>query len=261
MKLQDIVQQNLVKPINFLAEDPELCRQIQCRMKELGLISPDCVDGIYGPQTQSAFTLFKQATQQSDPNQLGPGSAKLLIELKELPGSNGLISKAQAEYVYGRSIQIEQLKDLNDCLSRFQINTPARMRHFLSQTAHESGGLQWFAELASGEDYEGRSDLGNIHPGDGPRYKGAGVIQLTGRYNYQAFSDFIQDPNVMNGVDYVSTTYPFSSAGFWWHKNGMNALCDSDASVEDVTERVNGGFNGLADRKYYYQKACQVILD
>jgi len=87
----------------------------------------------------------------------------------------------------------------------------------------------------------------------------ASISQLTGRYNYQAFSDFIHDPNVMNGVDYVSTTYPFSSAGFWWHNNEMNALCDRGASVEAVTTRVNGGTNGLADREAYYQKACQVI--
>lgn len=259
MKLQDIIQQNLVKPLDFLAEDQELCRQIQCRLNALGLVSSEDVDGIYGSQTQSAFTQFKQATHQNDPNQLGPGSAKILIELKELPGGRGLLSKAQAEDVYGRSIQVHQLKDLNDCLNRFQINTPARMRHFLSQTAHESGGLQWLQELASGSDYEGRDDLGNTHPGDGPKYKGAGVIQLTGRFSYQAFSDFIHDPKVMNGVGYVSTTYPFSSAGFWWHNNDMNALCDRGGSVEQVTERVNGGFNGLADREAYYQRACQVI--
>ena len=258
MKLQDIIQQNSVKSLDFLAEDPELCRQIQSRLKDLGLVSPDDVDGIYGAQTQSAFTQFKQATHQNDPDQLGPGSAKILIELKQLPGGGGLLSKAQTEAIYGRSIQVHQLKDLNDCLNRFQINTPARMRHFLSQTAHESGGLQWLQELASGSDYEGRDDLGNTHPGDGPKYKGAGVIQLTGRCNYQAFSDFIHDPNVMNGVDYVSTTYPFSSAGFWWHNNDMNALCDRGASVEAVTRRVNGGTNGLGDREAYYQKACQV---
>lgn len=259
MKLQDIIQQNLIKPIGFLAEDPELCRQVQCRLKDLGLVSSEDVDGIYGSQTQSAFTQFKQAIHQDDPDKLGPGSAKILIELKELPGGGSLVSKAQAEHIYGHSIQICQLKDLNDCLHRFQINTPARMRHFLSQTAHESGGLQWLQEIASGADYEGRDDLGNIYPGDGPKYKGAGVIQLTGRANYQAFSDFIHDPDVMNGVSYVSTTYPFSSAGFWWHNNGMNALCDRGASVEQVTRRVNGGINGLDDREAYYQKACEVI--
>lgn len=258
MKLQDIIQQNFVKPLDFLAEDPELCFQIQSRLKDLGLLCPNDIDGIYGSQTQNAFAQFKKATKQGDPDKLGLGSAKILIELKELPGA-GLLSKFQAESIYGRSIQPHQLKDLNDCLSRFQINTPARMRHFLSQTAHESGGLKWMKELASGSAYEGRKDLGNNRPGDGPRYKGAGVIQLTGRSNYQAFSDFIDDPNVMDGVDYVSTTYPFSSAGFWWHRNNMNGLCDRGSSVEQVTKRVNGGNRGLAERKAYYQKACQVI--
>jgi putative chitinase len=259
MKLQDLIQQNLVKPLDFLAEDPELCLQTQTRLKDLGLLSPEGIDGIYGSQTHNAFTQFKKATNQNDPDKLGPGSAKILIELKDLPGSGGLLSKAQAEGIYARSLQPHQLKDLNDCLNRFQINTPARMRHFLSQTAHESGGLKWMKELASGSAYEGRKDLGNNRPGDGSRYKGAGVIQLTGRYNYQAFSDFIDDPKVMDGVDYVSTTYPFSSAGFWWHRNNMNDLCDRGGSVEQVTKRVNGGNRGLAERKAYYQKACQVI--
>lgn len=260
MKLQDIIQQNFVTPIDFLAQDRELCQQIQCRLKDLGLVSPKDVDGIYDPQTRTAFTLFKQATHQQDPDQLGPGSAKLLIELKQLP-NGGFLSKAQAEGIYGRPIQVQQLKDLNDCLARFQINTPARMRHFLSQTAHESGGLQWLKELASGSDYEGKTHLGNVYPGDGPRYKGAGAIQLTGRDNYQRFSDFIGDPKVMDGVDYVSVTYPFSSAGFWWQDNNMNALCDRGASVEEIAKRVNGGLNGLSDRKAYYHKACQVIPD
>lgn len=259
MKLHNIIEHNLVKPIDFLAQDQELCRQIQVRLKDLGFLFPEGVDGIYGSQTRNAFIQFKQATNQNDLDKLGPGSAKILIELKELPGGKGLLSKAQAESIYGRSIQVHQLKDLNGCLKRFQINTPARMRHFLSQTAHESGGLQWLQEWADGLAYEGRTDLGNIYPGDGPKYKGAGAIQLTGRFNYQAFSDFIEDSKVMDGVDYVSTVYPFSSAGFWWHNNNMNALCDQDASVEQVTRRVNGGLNGLADRQAYYQKACQVI--
>jgi putative chitinase len=261
MKLQDIVQQNLVKPLDFLEEDRELCHQIQTRLQDLGFLSSNSVDGIYGAQTQNAFVQFKRATRQSDLDILGPGSAELLIELKPLPGDGTLISKVQAEKIYGCSIQTQQLQDLNDCLKQFQINTPPRMRHFLSQTAHESGGLQWLKEIADGSAYEGKTKLGNTQPGDGPRFKGAGVIQLTGRDNYQAFANFIRDPKVMDGVDYVSMMYPFSSAGFWWHNNEMNALCDRGATVEEVTKRVNGGLKGLADRKAYYQKACQVIPD
>lgn len=170
-----------------------------------------------------------------------------------------IISKEKAEAIFANPIYDAELKDLNACLNRYQINTPARMRHFLSQIAHESCGLRWLKELSDGMAYENRRDLGNTQPGDGPKYKGAGTIQLTGRANYQAFSQAIGDPRIMEGCDYVAATYPFTSAGHWWKVNNMNALCDSGASVEQVTKRVNGGYNGLKDRQAYYDKARQII--
>lgn len=166
-----------------------------------------------------------------------------------------LIDCDQCRYIFNRSITANKLTDLNDCLGRFNINTVPRMRHFLSQIGHESAGLQFFQELASGRAYEGRRDLGNIHPGDGVRFKGAGAIQLTGRANYQALANFLGDPKVMGGSDYVATNYPFVASGFWWHKNGMNELCDRGATVAQVTKRVNGGYNGLKDRQMYYDPA------
>ena len=114
-------------------------------------------------------------------------------------------------------------------------------------------------ELADGSDYEGWADLGNVEDGDGCKFKGAGVIQLTGRANYQAFSDAIADLKVMSGVDYVAATYPFTSAGFWWQNNEMNALCDRNPTVEEVTFKVNGGYNGLEDRQAYFDKACSLF--
>ena len=170
-----------------------------------------------------------------------------------------LVTRQQAESVYGRKMSDKQFNDLNSCLQRFEINTVPRIRHFLSQTAHESGGLRWMEEIASGSAYEGRRDLGNTSPGDGRKYKGAGVIQLTGRHNYQKFADFIKDQKVMQGHSYVAQVYPFTSAGFWWKNNNMNALCDRGATVKEVTKKVNGGYNGLSDRQRYYDKACQVI--
>lgn len=170
-----------------------------------------------------------------------------------------LVTRQQAESVYGRKMSDQQFNDLNSCLQRFEINTVPRIRHFLSQTAHESGGLQWMEEIASGSAYEGRRDLGNVSPGDGRKYKGAGVIQLTGRHNYQKFADFIRDQKVMQGHSYVAQVYPFTSAGFWWKNNNMNALCDRGGTVREVTKKVNGGYNGLSDRQRYYDKACQVI--
>ena len=173
-----------------------------------------------------------------------------------------LITKEQLASIWICSpdlIKDQEATEMNACLNRFAITTRSRLCHFLSQTAHESGGGRYKKELASGWDFEGRTDLGNTQPGDGPRFKGAGYIQLTGRANYQDFANFIQDPAVMQGVDYVAEHYPFTSAGFWWQNNGMNELCDSNPSVKAVTLRVNGGTNGLDDREMYYQR-CLVAI-
>lgn len=158
-----------------------------------------------------------------------------------------------------RRITPVQFKNLNECLRKFNITTPATIRHFLAQIGHESGGLRWMVELASGEAYEGRRDLGNTQPGDGRRFKGVDALQLTGRANYQAFANFMKDPNIMQGWEYVSRNYSFLPSGFWWYKNNMNALVNSGATVRQVTRRVNGGFNGLADREQYYKRALEVI--
>jgi len=172
-----------------------------------------------------------------------------------------LVTMAQAAAVFTRSPSASQLADLNSCLRRFAINTPARIRHFLAQVGHESGGLRWMLELASGDAYEGRQDLGNTRTGDGRRFRGAGAIQLTGRYNYQRFADYIKDPDVMDGAAYVSIRYPFTSAGFWWHLNAINAFVDQGASCRQVSAKVNGRdpANGLADREAYFARSVAAI--
>jgi putative chitinase len=156
-------------------------------------------------------------------------------------------------------ITTPEIDEMNACLERYDITTPQRIRHFLSQTAHESGGGRYKKELASGEAYEFRDDLGNDEVGDGPKYKGAGYIQLTGKYNYLRLSEYLGDPRVMEGVDYVAQNLPFTSAGYWWDDNEMNELIDSGADVVAVTRRVNGGTNGLADRQHYYDICLRVI--
>lgn len=173
-----------------------------------------------------------------------------------------LITKTQLARIWNCSESViydYEITELNKCLNQFQITTVNRLRHFISQISHESGGGRYKKELASGDAYEGRKDLGNTQPGDGRKYKGAGYIQLTGRANYQAFANFINDPKVMEGVDYVADNYPFTSAGFWWMNNKMNALCDRNPTVEEVTRRVNGGLNGLSDRKKYFGRCLDVI--
>jgi putative chitinase len=175
---------------------------------------------------------------------------------------DALITKKQLSRIWDVSettISDRIINDLNACLVRFQINTSVRIRHFISQISHESGGGKWMKELASGDDYEGRKDLGNTQPGDGRKYKGAGFIQLTGRANYSDFSKYMNDPKVMDGVDYVALNYPATSAGFWWYNNRMNALCDRNPLIEEVTRKVNGGLRGIEDRKVYYNRCLEVI--
>ena len=156
-------------------------------------------------------------------------------------------------------IESREVDELNLCLAKYEITTPQRISHFLSQTAHESGGGRYKKGLASGAAYEFRDDLQNDEVGDGPKYKGAGYRQTTGKYNYQRLSDYLGDPRVMEGVDYVAENYPFTAAGFWWMDNNMNALIDDGADVVVVTRRVNGGTNGLADRQRYYDICMDVI--
>lgn len=178
------------------------------------------------------------------------------------PVKKQLVTKAQLAGIWQCAeslIEDYEIDEMNACLQKYDITTTQRIRHFLSQTAHESGGGRYKKEIASGEAYNGRTDLGNTQPGDGPRYKGAGYLQTTGRYNYQRLSDYLGDPRVMEGVDYVAENYPFTAAGFWWDDNKMNDLCDSGADCYTVTLRVNGGTNGLADREHYYQLCIDYI--
>lgn len=140
----------------------------------------------------------------------------------------------------------------------YGIDTPLRLAHFLAQLGHESGELRYTEELASGLAYEGRADLGNSEQGDGPRYKGRGLIQLTGRANYTAFSKYI-------GVDYVAhperlkePTPAVVVACWFWCSRNLNKYADAD-DLRGVTRRVNGGYNGLGSRADFLARAKKVF--
>ena len=177
--------------------------------------------------------------------------------------TSGLVTSSQLQYVGWPTsvLTTAMLNDLNSCLTRYQITTKARICHFISQCSQESGLGKWTKEIADGKAYEGRTDLGNTQPGDGPKYKGGGYIQLTGRSNYTAFSKAMNDANILNiGVDYVAANYPWTSAGYFWTAiKNLNPLCDSGATVQAITLKVNGGTNGLADRQTYYNRCTQIF--
>lgn len=143
---------------------------------------------------------------------------------------------------------------------RFGIVTPLQKAHFLAQLAHESDGFRTATEYASGRAYEGRKDLGNTEPGDGVRFKGRGLIQLTGRANYAAYSqDTYGDDRCVRNPEMVAELPDAAlAAGWFWRKKNINALADRD-DVVAVTRRINGGTNGLAHRKAMLAKAKEAF--
>ena len=128
------------------------------------------------------------------------------------------------------------------------------MQMLMANMMHETCNFLYMQEIASGEAYNNRSDLGN-GPNDGPVYKGAGVLQLTGKYNYQRLADGINDQRVMEGVNYVSNTYPFTSARIWIEENDLLNVCLTQG-FDQCCRRINGGWNGYEDRLNKYH-TCQ----
>lgn len=173
-----------------------------------------------------------------------------------------LITLEQLKKIY-RECPEERLKKfigpLNDTMETYDINTPQRIRMFLAQIGHESGQLRYVEEIASGEAYEGRRDLGNTQKGDGKKYKGRGLIQITGKTNYILCGmdlnlPLLEQPELLSQTDLACM-----SAGWFWDENNLNALCDMGL-FEQLTKRINGGLNGYADRYKLFQRAFAVVV-
>lgn len=149
------------------------------------------------------------------------------------------------------------LQPLEAAMAEFAINTARRRAAFIAQVAHESGELRYTRELGDGMGYEGRKDLGNIEPGDGPRFKGRGLLQITGRATYEACGkalglDLIANPGLLEVPAGASR-----SAAWFWSLRKLNSLADDDA-FGAITHKVNGGYTGLDDRLRYWLRARHV---
>jgi putative chitinase len=179
---------------------------------------------------------------------------------------------------------IEQIPEV---ITRFQINTPVRLAHFLAQCGHESGGFvhvrenlnysaqalvrvfprhfntataneyQRNSERIANRAYASRMGNGNEASGDGWRFRGRGYIQLTGRNNYAAFDAFVPE-SILTEPDLVATKYPLLSAAWFWHTNKLNAIADT-GTLEAVTRSVNGGTNGLEDRRQRFNRLIAAL--
>ena len=150
--------------------------------------------------------------------------------------------------------------DFNDLLRTTEfVNHKKEMCMLIANLMHETGNFRWLKELADGTAYEYRTDLGNVNPGDGPKFKGGGVLQLTGRYNYTQLSKRLRDPKVVElGVDYVADKYPFTSALQWIEDNDLLDVCMTKG-FDDCCYRINGGWNGYEDRLAKYKIALKVF--
>lgn len=136
--------------------------------------------------------------------------------------------------------------------------TPLRQAAFLAQIAHESGSLRYVLEIASGAAYEGRADLGNNEPGDGPYFRGRGLIQITGRSNYRQCGEALGLPLLDEPELLEEPANAARSAAWFWHSRGLNELADAQ-DFERITRKINGGLNGYADRCEHYKRARLVL--
>jgi putative chitinase len=192
------------------------------------------------------------------------------VQLKSATPKSDSIAKAIRAMAHPELPEQEVLDLIKACgewLPKFGITTRERIIHFFAQCAHESMGFYWLQEQGDEayftENYEGREDLGNTQPGDGAKFSGKGLIQVTGRANHTNVAkktgiDCVNNPKLL-------AVYPGALAGslVWWDDNGMNALCDQgldDADVIAVTKRINGGTNGLNDRLNRTDKLKLIVL-
>jgi putative chitinase len=158
---------------------------------------------------------------------------------------------------------------LTAAVTEFGIDQPARTAAFLAQLAHESAQFKFMEEIwgptAAQRRYEPpdklAANLGNTEPGDGFRFKGRGPIQVTGRANYRRFGDLLGLDLIATPAQAASPEVAFRIAALYWSKKGLNELADrvTPEAFREITRRINGGFNGLAERQRFYETAKTVL--
>lgn len=217
------------------------------------------VDGKKGSKTITAIEEFqKHVVKLSNPDGRVDAGGTTLKTLKSniVKGLNE--DSLMAIMAVGPSATVKPyLNLLNTALPNYQVNTPLRISHFLAQIGHESMSFVYTQEIASGAAYEGRKDLGNIKKGDGTRFKGRGLLQLTGRDNYEKYGKYIKKDLLKLGNERIIATtpkYALDVSLWFWDTRKLNKYADND-NIKAITRRVNGGYNGLADREHYLARA------
>jgi len=257
--------------------------------------------GNFGPKTEEAVKAWQLKNGLTPDGIVGPATwAKIMGEAITVQVSTPTsIPSTPAPQVAG--LKLDKLKghvpqvvidSIPDVASKFGINTPLRVAHFLAQCGHESGGfrvtqenLNYSAKGLNGifkkyfpteaaaaayarnpqkianKVYANRMANGSEASGDGYKFRGRGYIQLTGRDNYTQFGKAIGE-DIVSNPDSVASKYALASAAWFWSKNGLNKLADggaTDAVVTSITKRVNGGTIGLPDRIKHFKEYYNLL--
>ena len=265
--------------------------EVKALQKKLGLVA----DGNFGPGTEKAIKEWQIKNGLTADGIIGPSSLEKLGL-----GVAPVVIKEDVVIPKGGPINLEKLKghipeavivQIPTVMEKFQINTPLRLAHFLAQCGHESGGFKatqenlnysadglkkifpkYFPgnisesyarnpEKIASKVYGGRMGNGGEETKEGYKFRGRGYIQLTGKENYTSFAKSIGEDTVAN-PDLVATKYALASAGWFFSKNGLNAISDKgadDATVTAVTKRVNGGTIGLHDRIKHFKEYYHLL--
>jgi putative chitinase len=250
--------------------------------------------GTFGPKTEAAVKAWQKTNGLDDDGIVGDGtwskmfpSTSVIKEDVVIPKTGGL----KLDKLRGH-IPEAVIAQIPDTASKFQINTPLRLAHFLAQCGHESGGFRatqenlnysakglmgifkkYFPTQSLAEQYQrnpqkiaskvygGRMGNGPESTGEGFKFRGRGYIQLTGKENYTAFGKSINEDMTAN-PDKVATHYPLLSAAWFFNKNGLHRMADegsTDSVVTKITKRVNGGTIGLADRIKHFKEYYNLL--
>ena len=259
--------------------------------------------GNFGPKTEEAVKAFQLKNGLTADGIVGDGTWNKIMgtapAAAPIPTPTPVVTSAPIANTTG--LKLDTLKGhipdsviamIPEVASKFEINTPLRLAHFLAQCGHESGGFKltqenlnysakglngifkkYFPTEADAKSYErnpqkiankvygGRMGNGPEASGDGWKYHGRGFIQLTGKDNYAAFGKSIGADTVSN-PDLVASQYALASAAWFFNKNGLHKLADggaNDATVTAITKRVNGGTIGLPDRIAHFNEFYKLL--
>ena len=246
-------------------------------------------DGVFGSGTEAAVKKWQESNGLTADGIVGEGTWSKIFETKQL------ITEPSTPIVNDGPLKLENLKghipdaviaQIPETAKKFNITTPLRLAHFLSQCGHESAGFKavqenlnysadglkkifpkYFPgnlaesysknpEKIASKVYGSRMGNGDETTKEGFKFRGRGYIQLTGKDNYTKFAKFIGEDTVSN-PDLVATKYPLASAAFFFDSNKLWTICDKgadDATVTAVTKRVNGGTIGLPDRIKHFKE-------